>query len=178
MIQCTPEGHQERYLNSIWIAEEQEPSDVLRLLTRDMKILLNRRRVGLVIVDSAAGLFRNLSEDFIHRAEVMRSFNRTVLELQDEYKFAVVCTNQVTANIDGEPGGAAIKPCLGPIWTEFLTNRLLVKKHPSLTTSSSSLSVRTLEADFSPFIPRDIPARFVVETPGLQNVPLDEDNRS
>lgn len=171
MIQSIPGESQQKYLNSIWVAEKNEPSDVLRLLTHDLKILLNRRRVGLVIVDSVAGLFRNLSDDLIHRAELMRSFNRTILELQDEYKFAVVCTNQVAANIDGEPGEAAIKPCLGPIWTEFLTNRLLVTKHPQLTTSTN-LCIRTLEADFSPFIPRDIRASFVVETSGLQNVPL------
>lgn len=158
-------------LQNIHIAETKDTSAIEHLLKRDLKALLNRYPLRLLIIDSVAGLFRCLSDDFLNRAKVMRQFHQQLLALQDQHKFAIVCTNQVASSFDADPflGQPAITPCLGPIWTEFLTNRFLITK--THVPSPEGLSIRTMNVVFSPFAPSSSkPGRFVIETHGLHSV--------
>lgn len=50
--------------------------------------------IGLIIIDSVAGIFR-LETDAITRAAHMRKLVRKLQSLADEYECAVVCVNQV-----------------------------------------------------------------------------------
>lgn len=158
-------------LNNFRIAETKDPATVEQLLVRDMELLFKNTRLGLLVIDSVAGLFRDLSDDYKRRAQAMRGFHQCLRKLQNTYTFAIVCTNQVMANIDAQPalGECTANPCLGPIWTEFLTNRFLVTKlhRPAI---NSTLSLRSLEVIFSPFLPSDDnKGYFVIETQGLMN---------
>ena len=59
--------------------------------------LLTVKRVGLIIIDSIAGVFRseNLDVNYSNRSQ---DFISTVVQLQklsEKYNFAVVCSNQV-----------------------------------------------------------------------------------
>lgn len=157
-------------LDRIHVAETKEASALEHLLNHDLKALFNRYPLRLLVIDSVAGLFRCLSDDFKHRAKVMRQFHQHLLALQDQHKFAIVCTNQVASSFDADPflGQPAINPCLGPIWTEFLTNRFLVTKTQRAT--AEGLSVRTIDVVFSPFLPSSKQGRFVIETRGLHSV--------
>lgn len=56
--------------------------------------LMTQHTIGLVIIDSVAGVFR-LDNDAIARADCMRKLIHTLQTLQDEYEFGVVCVNQV-----------------------------------------------------------------------------------
>lgn len=178
MVNCQPEHLRTKLLNLILIAEERHPEKIEKLLRRDVKFLLKRHnaRVGLVIIDSVAGLFREMSNDLILRASAMRQFNSLLIEIQDENNIPVVCTNQVSASIepaqDPETPSSSCtpdigyKPCLGPIWRQFLTNRFRVTKHRQ---RGDFPSTRTLEVDFSPFLPSESSASFTLSPSGLSN---------
>lgn len=104
----------------------------------------------------------------------MRDFHRILMQLQEEHPFAIVCTNQVGGNIDAIPllGEPAIKPCLGPIWTEFVQNRFQVSKQQRM--SPDSIPIRSLRVELSPNIRTGSEAHFIVTKPGLQDLPIDE----
>ena len=152
-------------MDKIWIAEAKDEATVEKHLEHGMRILLNFRKIRLLIVDSVAGIFRGLVEDYIQRANAMRRFKNLVAKLQDQQQFAVVCTNQVASRMDDTPG---VTPCLGPIWTEFLTSRIRVEK-TNHRDCESSLSIRNLEVMFSAFSPSRT-ASFIIETRGLESV--------
>lgn len=56
--------------------------------------LMTHHSIGLIIIDSIAGVFR-LESDAVSRAENMRKLALTLQTLADEYECAVVCVNQV-----------------------------------------------------------------------------------
>lgn len=56
--------------------------------------LMAQRSVGLIIIDSVAGVFR-LESDAILRADKMRKMVVKLQTLADEHECAVVCVNQV-----------------------------------------------------------------------------------
>lgn len=56
--------------------------------------LMAQRSVGLIIIDSVAGVFR-LESDAILRADKMRKMVLKLQTLADEHECAVVCVNQV-----------------------------------------------------------------------------------
>lgn len=173
MIQSVDVPDSMSLLDSVWIAEEKDPSAINLLLKRDLKTLLGHRKLGLLVIDSIAGLFRDLTDDLKMRAKGMRQLNRQLLQIQDEHKLAIVCTNQVSSSIDLIPllGGTPIRPCLGPIWTEFLTNRFLVTKHRHWSNSSFF----RLQVEFSPYLRANSHSHFVISKSGLQNASPDDD---
>lgn len=56
--------------------------------------LMNQQAIGLIIIDSIAGVFR-LDSNAILRAEDMRKLVLCLQSLSDEHDCAVVCVNQV-----------------------------------------------------------------------------------
>lgn len=56
--------------------------------------LMAQQPIGLIIIDSVAGIFR-LDSDAITRADNMRKLIHTIQMLQDEYECGVICVNQV-----------------------------------------------------------------------------------
>lgn len=56
--------------------------------------LMAQRSIGLIIIDSVAGVFR-VETDAILRADNMRKMILKLQTLADEHECAVVCVNQV-----------------------------------------------------------------------------------
>lgn len=171
MIQSKGSNDAQDWLDHIWVSQVTEITAAEQLLEKDLEILLKHANVRLLVIDSVAGLFRFLSDDYRARAKRMRQFNRLLLRLQDRYKFTITCTNQAANSIDGQPmsSESQINPCLGPIWTEFLTTRLLVSRC-SQTEPGSGLSVRSLEVIFSPLFPAASKKHFLVDSAGLRSL--------
>lgn len=59
--------------------------------------LMERQSIGLIIIDSIAGIFR-LERNAITRANAMRNTVLTLQTLADDYDCAVLCVNQVSLN--------------------------------------------------------------------------------
>lgn len=96
--------------------------------------MMAESRFSLAVVDSATALFRTeyegrgqLSERQIHLGRFLRSLQK----LADEFGVAVVVTNQVMSNPDGNPfaGQAnALKPIGGNIMAHASCTRLMLRK--------------------------------------------------
>ena len=52
-------------------------------------------RIGLIIIDSVAAVFRTYT-NYIERAKDMRKLANHLLHLADKYNCAVICVNQVS----------------------------------------------------------------------------------
>lgn len=59
-----------------------------------LSILVRKHSIGLVVVDSVASVFRS-ETDMINRANDLREFGLSLLELANEHSFSIVCVNQV-----------------------------------------------------------------------------------
>lgn len=55
---------------------------------------MNQRSIGLIVIDSIAGVFR-LDSNAIIRANEMRNLVLGLQSLSDKHECAVVCVNQV-----------------------------------------------------------------------------------
>lgn len=57
--------------------------------------LMNRRSIGLIVIDSIAGIFR-LDTNAITRADDMRCLTLSLQSLSDMHDCAIICVNQVS----------------------------------------------------------------------------------
>jgi DNA repair protein RAD51 len=95
--------------------------------------LLSEDKFALLIVDSATALYRT---DFAGRGELsarqisLGKFLRNLQKLADEFKIAVVITNQVVAQVDGSSFGGMNdkKPIGGHIMAHASQTRLYLRK--------------------------------------------------
>lgn len=65
------------------------------------RLMCNRNDVRLVVIDSMAGVFRTETDDIRQRAHHMREVAAGLLDLSERYGCAVVCVNQVRAELFG-----------------------------------------------------------------------------
>ena len=89
--------------------------------------MLADQRYGLIVVDSATGLYRTdysgrgeLSERQMHLAKFMRALGK----IGTQFGVACVITNQVCAKVDGASFGPAHTPIGGNIIAHMSTTRL------------------------------------------------------
>lgn len=96
--------------------------------------MMSESKYALVIVDSAMALYRT---DFSGRGELgarqihLARFLRMLMRLADEFRVAVVITNQMVASVDGAAamfGSDPKKPIGGNIMAHSSTTRLYLKK--------------------------------------------------
>jgi len=93
--------------------------------------MMTETRYALLIVDSATALFRT---DYVGRGELserqiaLGQFLRELMRLADQFKVAVVITNQVVADCGGMSFGDPKKPIGGNIMAHASTVRLYLRK--------------------------------------------------
>lgn len=60
--------------------------------------LLSTSNVGLIVIDSIAGVFRseNVEANYVTRSSNFNTIASKLIELGKSYKVAIVCTNQVS----------------------------------------------------------------------------------
>ena len=96
--------------------------------------MIAEARFGVIIVDSVTNLYRTEYEgrgELSARQMHLGKFLRQLARLADEFGVAVVVTNQVVANPDGNAmfaGANAMKPIGGNIMAHASTTRLALRK--------------------------------------------------
>ncbi|KAJ3066420.1 recombinase rad51 [Quaeritorhiza haematococci] len=109
-------------------------SDHQNKLLIQASALMAETRFSMIIVDSATALYRT---DYSGRGELsarqtaLARFLRNLQKLSDEYGVAVVITNQVVAQVDGQAamfGADPKKPIGGHIMAHSSTTRLYLRK--------------------------------------------------
>lgn len=107
-------------------------SDHQAKLLCEAAAMMHEQRFAIIIVDSATALYRT---DYSGRGELsarqvhLGRFLRSLQQLADEYRVAVVITNQVVAKVDGAAMfGPQIQPIGGNIIAHASTTRLALRK--------------------------------------------------
>lgn len=82
------------YLDNIFIEHVQDSAHLVNCVSNRLPNLMRQKSIGLVVVDSVAGVFR-LESNAISRANEMRNFVHGLQMMSTKYGYAVVCVNQV-----------------------------------------------------------------------------------
>ncbi|XP_011165939.1 DNA repair protein XRCC3 isoform X2 [Solenopsis invicta] len=109
-------------------------------LQRDVPVLMNARKIGLLIIDSIGALFR--AEDLQEPDKIQllsrskRSIGRQLHELCKNDDLCVICINQVCAVIDGHrliTENATEQPALGFTWSSMITTSIYFYRNRRLS---------------------------------------------
>lgn len=127
--------------------------------------MMTESRYGLIVVDSATGLYRT---DYNGRGELsarqmhLARFMRMLLQLADQFGVAVVITNQVVAQVDGKSmfDPDPKKPIGGHIIAHASTTRLALRK--------SRKETRICKVYDSPCLP-EAEATFAIYADGIND---------
>lgn len=85
--------------------------------------LSEHSKVRLVIVDGIAFPFRHDLDDLSLRTRLLNGLSQQMISLANNYKLAVILTNQMTTRIDKNQ--ALLVPALGESWGHAATIRLI-----------------------------------------------------
>lgn len=147
-----------------------------RSIDKDEENCNKRQQIGLVVIDSIAGVYRHIEKNAIDRADSMRKLILQLQSLSDAHECAILCVNQATAAMDSEK----VQPSLGLAWSNLVTTRILIRKTDNYVTPKTKnakkenqnveISIRNFEIIFSPDLPRR-KAEFIVTDSGIHDVP-------
>lgn len=101
--------------------------ELVQCLQHKVPVLMNTRKIGLLIIDSIAAPYR--VEDWRDelQGKTKRSIGRQLHELCKNDDLCVICINQVTAVIDGHrliSEDADEQPALGFTWSSMITTSI------------------------------------------------------
>ncbi|XP_037029536.1 DNA repair protein XRCC3-like isoform X3 [Bradysia coprophila] len=162
------------FSDNIFIKEVLTETELLECVNHGLPILMNRSRVGLLIIDSIGAVFR-IASNYIARAEQMRDLCEALLKLSEKHRCAVVCVNQMSAVINSKTSASPENqnvPCLGLLWANLVTTRLQIH-HNSRTLDENSQStlqpVRKIRVMFAPDLRQDS-AEFIITSNGVNDI--------
>ncbi|CAO1426093.1 unnamed protein product [Diamesa serratosioi] len=132
------------------------------------RLLESQPTIKLIIIDSIAGAFR-LERDYIKRANLMRKMIEKLECLANEFKFAVVITNQIYSATSN--GREVNNPAMGLAWANLIGTRLQLFRTNQMISRNDSNSnrVRQMKVIFSPRLPQAT-ANFIISTSGITEI--------
>ncbi|CAI9730113.1 repair XRCC3-like isoform X1 [Octopus vulgaris] len=110
----------------VYIEHITDVESLIVCLERKLPVLIKRRKIKLIVLDSVAALFRSeyAIEDTLLRSKHLSSIAKELHHVNMHYNIPVMCVNQVTAS---EKSNSNI-PCLGLSWANHLTTRIQLTK--------------------------------------------------
>lgn len=83
--------------HNLFISHAADYEQLRRKLSVELPQLLAMKNIGLVIIDSIAGVFRSENENtnYSSRGQEIIDIAHTLNILSEQYKFVVICSNQV-----------------------------------------------------------------------------------
>ncbi|XP_054269329.1 DNA repair protein XRCC3-like [Macrosteles quadrilineatus] len=122
--------------------------------------LLRQQRIGLVVVDSVAAIYRAdyTHAEMVQRARDLRTLARQLHSLANTHHIAVVCINQVSDVRRGEH--SVTVPALGLAWANLVTCRLQMFRN---------YEFRRLQVVFSPQLPQGY-CQYKIAAAGVQGI--------
>lgn len=144
--------------SSVFLKHVPDIQQLQHCLSTELPILLRKESIGLVVIDSIAGPFRgeNENEILIRSREIIDLVTKLTI-INEEFKAAIVCTNQVSEDISKNK----TEPCLGLVWTNSINYRCQISRNNNST-------LREFEVVFSPDVPTGKCSFFITEE-GLQS---------
>ncbi|KAJ8940020.1 hypothetical protein NQ314_010851 [Rhamnusium bicolor] len=128
----------------VYLEHAADFEQLRRCISIRLPQLLHLKNVGLIIIDSIAGIFRSENNDICYnnRSQDIGSISTTLHNLCNKYGVGIVCINQVSENLITEK----TEPCLGLAWGNNVTCRFSLSRYNDST-------VREFEVIFAPDLP-------------------------
>ncbi|XP_028132323.1 DNA repair protein XRCC3 isoform X2 [Diabrotica virgifera virgifera] len=124
--------------SNVFLKHASDITELTNCVSQELRNLLRRESIGLIVLDSIAGPFKGENEkELLLRSGDLLSLVEQLYVIQEEYPVAIVCTNQVTENMDGTSS-----PCLGVAWSNSINYRCKISRF--------SRDLRAFEVIFSP----------------------------
>ncbi|XP_077442897.1 DNA repair protein XRCC3 isoform X1 [Stigmatopora argus] len=151
-----------RFGDHVYVEHAPDLASLRLCLRRRVALLLARRLVRFVAVDSVAALFRAELDpsQWAERSRELLALSGVLRHLCQHYNPAVLCINQVS-DIFGDdqehtgPSGSNVRPALGLAWANQVTVRLTMRRLGRTVSRDGRDSVlRRLEVVFAPHLPR------------------------
>lgn len=148
-------------------------ANLIQCCENKLPTLLANREIGIIIIDSVAGIFRT-ETDFVNRAKTMRYFIQLLNKLSIKHSCGILCINQATTPIDSQQENGVV-PCLGLAWANLVTTRLQISRGNVLPILSphnnvAELVTRTFKVIFSPCLP-PAQAEYLITEKGVISMP-------
>lgn len=116
----------ETILSNILLVRCHDYVDLLAELHLLPRLLSDRPRVRLLVIDSVAAPFRQVFDDLSLRTRLLGGLSQRLIAMATGHSIAVVATNQMTTRL--LPGGKSqLVPALGDLWGHALATRLLLQ---------------------------------------------------
>lgn len=118
-----------QFSDNIYVDHIANTDALKQCLYHRLPQMLKRIRVGVIIIDSIAAIFRGdycINESIV-RAKDLRDIGLQLHKLSRYFGTAILCVNQVTDAVDS---GKTL-PCLGLAWANLVTTKLQVRLSPS-----------------------------------------------
>ncbi|XP_034722225.1 DNA repair protein XRCC3 isoform X1 [Etheostoma cragini] len=146
----------------VYVEHAADLKSLQACLSRRVPVLLARRHVRLLVVDSVAALFRAefQASDWLERSRQLISCSHILHTLSREYNTTVVCVNQVTDVFSSDdslgPVSGGVSPALGLAWANQVMVRLMMRRlQQTVARGDQSSTLRRLEVVFAPHLARD-----------------------
>nr|XP_018906544.1 PREDICTED: DNA repair protein XRCC3-like [Bemisia tabaci]XP_018906545.1 PREDICTED: DNA repair protein XRCC3-like [Bemisia tabaci] len=135
--------------SKIFIEHIGDTDGLKRCLYGQLPRLLSTQDIGLLIIDSIAGVFRADYDlkDGLRRARDMRSVASQLQKIAHDHSIVILCVNQVTASLKQSGLSSKPIPALGLVWANLVTTRIFMSR-------STIGNFRTLEVLFAPHLPK------------------------
>ncbi|XP_061609452.1 DNA repair protein XRCC3 [Phyllopteryx taeniolatus] len=151
-----------RFADRVYVEHAADLTSLQSCLRRRVGLLLARRLVRFVAVDSVAALFRSEFgvADWLERTKQLLTLSSTLHHLCRQFDAAVLCVNQVTDIFsDSEeylgPSSSSVRPALGLAWANQVTVRLTMRRlGGTVSEGDRDGALRRLEVVFAPHLAR------------------------
>ncbi|XP_071511762.1 DNA repair protein XRCC3-like [Diadema antillarum] len=175
----------------IYVEHVAEKDQLWHCLEKRLPLLLSRGMVKLAVVDSLAAIFRSEFElrDTVKRARELQRVGAHLHRLSCQFNAAIVCVNQVTANMKSslDPRESDMMPALGLTWSNVVKVRLMLSRTPyrlppsalkdtkksdrgdGAHSAEADIPVRQMEILFAPHLPKDV-CHYVVDGDGVKGL--------
>ncbi|XP_070705345.1 DNA repair protein XRCC3 [Pempheris klunzingeri] len=152
-----------QFSDHIYIEHAADVESLQVCVSRRVPLLLARRVVRLVVVDSVAALFRSefQAADWLERNRQLLTFSSTLHHLSQEFTTPVLCINQVSDVFSSSddslgPLSSSVSPALGLAWANQVMVRLMMRRLLGTVARGDQCSAcRRLEVVFAPHLARD-----------------------
>ncbi|KAK4880140.1 hypothetical protein RN001_008286 [Aquatica leii] len=144
------------FMDNVFLEHISDYEQLRRCCTVRLPKLLQQKKIGLIVIDSIAGIFRseNVNVNYATRSQQFYTITSTLVKLSMDYGIAIVNTNQVIDNTET----GKMEPCLGLAWSNLVTCRFWLCRF--------SGNIRSFEVVFAPDLPNS-DCKFAITEAGL-----------
>lgn len=156
--------------NNVFIEHVTEAHELLGCIRVRLPLLLSKRRISSIIIDSVAAPFRSEYTNFVQRAKELRELGNILLNIAQEHNLAVICINQVTSAFDGSDN---VLPTLGLVWSNMISCRLKLRKLPEtieISDCQQNVNLRELTVMYAPDLASGRSTNLLISTNGVEDV--------